>query len=230
MTTIGELLKQYQEDNELTVLEPGRYRLEVTGVKATKTDLRPVYKVVDGPFAGKRVMAGVLSTAGNASGIFFQNMAGFGLKQDFWASLGNVSTEEALKSAAVALKGRIADIELVQDEWKGEPRNKIAIGKIELVSAPAAAAQTAAAPGVPAAPAVAAAPAAPAVAAAPVVVAAPSQPVATPEGTTSPEPAAPAAPVAPAPVPAAPGATEAVIATAPVPPVLPTVTADDPGF
>ncbi len=235
MSTIGQLLQQYEQDNELTVLEPGKYRLQVIGCKATKTDVRPVFKVVGGPQDGKRVMAGVLSLNGNAASIFFQNMAGFGLKKEFFTALGaDVSTEAALKAVADALKGRVADIEITADEWKGEPRNKIAIGKITLVEAPSSTSGGTA--GVPVIPQQGGAPVLPQnveVAATPVAAPAPAPAPAAP--APAPAPAEAAVIVQPDPPPAVQAPLPAEVTTptpapAPAPVPTPTVAVDDPGF
>lgn len=240
MTTIGELLKQYEDENEITVLEAGTYRLQVTSAKKRKgnDDIMPVFKVVDGPFKGKRVMAGVLSLAGNASGIFFQNMAGFGLGKEFFTALGPSATkDQALEAAAEALKGRIVDVELYVDDWKGQSRNKISIGKIKLIEAPAQ--NTGQVAGVPVTPTQGGAPvlpdqttvaaAAPAHAPAAPAAVIPQQavpPAPAPAAAVQPDP--PPAVVAPLPAEVAQSPEPAVQAAAPAP--TPSVPVDDPGF
>jgi hypothetical protein len=216
---LGALYKQNKADNELECLEPGEYRLEVTSCKARATDIMPVYKVVAGPHTGKRVMAGVFSVKSEgAVNIFFQNMKGFGLGEDFFAVPGN----ESLEAVAAALKGRVADITLGVKQWKNEDRNEVKIGAIKIVSAPplpaAGGVPTAAPPTAP--PPVAAAPVAPA---APVAAPAPAPapPVAAPPVAAPPAPpvaAAPAPPLAAVPAPAEPVAAAPPVAVAPAPP------------
>lgn len=213
---LGSVFNEWQQDggDDLFLADPAEYRLEVISCKARTTDVMPVYKITAGPYAGRKVMAGVFSWNGNAKGIFFRSMKGFGLDADFFKQ--GPTAEEVAK----ALVGRVADVTLGQKEWQGEMRNEIPIGAIKFVSAPAGSGQVGSTPVIPAAaPAAAAvpapapaavtpppapAPAAPAPAPAPAAVEAPAPPAveAPPAAVVEAPPAAPPAapPVAPAPV------------------------------
>lgn len=222
-TTWGAMTQDYKENSELAVLPNARYQLEVISAAGRETDISPTYKVAAGPYAGKRVMIGVLSVKGNAVGPFFKAMKnGFGLDETYFAQFANTGQKETLAAVAKAIVGTITEVDLVQEgpnEFHDDTRMKtpkpsqtkwVLIRKgagagVEGVPAPAAvAAPVAPAPvavaAVAEAPAALPAPVAPAVVAevpAAVAVAAPAV-VAAPAAVEAPAPAPAAVPAAPA--------------------------------
>lgn len=142
MTTFADLYEKYEKeakDNELGNVEPGVYTLEVTSAKhdAAKQYIMPVFRIVDGPYAGKKIGAGVLSYSEKAVGIFLQKLAGFGLGKEFFSAAGVNSIAEAAAAAAPALKGRVVKVPLgVQKDGQYAGRNELPIRGIELLSAP----------------------------------------------------------------------------------------------
>ena len=217
--SLRELFDQYEREDQITPLPEGEYTLEVATCKARQSDLQPTYQVVDGPYAGRRVLAGTISWAGNARSIFYQKLEGFGLGREYFA--GNPSAEDLAR----ALVGRVVRVQLTQQQdgqYKG--RNQLPIQGISLVSAPPLQA-TGGVPNVqaqvppPLPPAVAAPPAAP-----------PAQPpLAQPPAapTPLPPPLATAQPVAAPPSPPVPSPPPPVT---PPPPPSGEIDAPDPGF
>ena len=225
-----DLVKDYKENNELAVLDNGRYQFEVIAATARDTDIQPTYKVVGGPYAGKRTMLGVISLKGNALRVFFQTMKeGFGLDEAaITALVGTGNVKQGLEAIAKAIVGTIVEVTVAQEgpnEYHDDTRMKTGFQKEaqwKLIQRPAAQGVPAGVPAAavaPAAPAVAEAPAAPAVAAAPVAEAAPAAAVAAPVAPAAvaeaPAPAA-VAPVAEAPA-VAPAPAPAAVAEAPAP-------------
>jgi hypothetical protein len=214
---LGSLLQEAKAD-DIQALEPGDYELEVVSAKDRGTDVMPVFKVTAGPFAGRKVMAGAFSIKGNGARVFYQNMKAFGLPEEFL--LAETTT---LDDVAKALVGRVVNATLIIDDWKGEPRNKIPIGAIRLISAP----PLPAAGGVPQAAPAAVQQAAPATAApapaaaAPPVAAAAAPAAAPPPAATAPETAPAAAPAPVAAPAAAPAPAQAAPAAAPSPGEIP---------
>lgn len=130
-TNLAALFAEYEQNSAITVLEPGKYKLEVTSATPRGTGIIPVFKVVEGPETGKRVMAGGIyagTTEGGANA-FFRKLEKFGLGKDFFK--GNPS----IKETADALKGRVVTIAVGVEEWQGESRNTMAFD-IKLESAP----------------------------------------------------------------------------------------------
>ncbi len=221
-----KLYADYESNDKIKVLDAGEYVLEVASAKARVSDVQPTYKIAEGPYVGQRVLAGVLSWAGNAGPIFFQKMEGFGLGKEFFAA--SPSKEEV----AAALVGRKIRCQIVQRPYNNEQRNEIAPRGITLLYAPPLGG-VGGVPIIPAAVAPAPVPAAAPVVApvAPAPVAAPVAPAPVPVAAPAPAPAGvPIVPVAAAPIP------EAAPAPAPVPvaveaPVATAVeVADEPDF
>lgn len=231
--SVSDLYQTFEKD-ELVVLPPGNHRLEVISCSVRNGNaVMPVFRAVGGPYAGKRVMCGQETLTEKAASIFFRNMKGFGLEKSFF------DTQPSMEQIAQALVGRVVDVELTIEPWKGEDRNKHGIGAVKLVGTKDAAGvltevgggTTPAATPAPAAAAPAAAPApapAPAPAAAPEAAPAAEAPAETPTPEAAPAPAAPAAPPVPAPAAApaptpeavpAPAAAPEAPAAPPVPPV-----------
>lgn len=189
------------------VFPPDTYDLEVTSAKAKEdgTTIMPVFKIIAGPYAGKKVLAGgFFFTSEGAASIAFQNLAGFGLDKTFFTQ-----ATRSVSDIATALVGRQVRVILNQSEYKGTTRNGIEIGKIQLLGQAPPAGQ-------------------PGVAALPVTVAAPvAPPVAAPVAVAAPVVVAPAVAVAPPVVAPAPVAAVPDVAGA-APFALPVV--DEPGF
>jgi len=235
--TVGELYKTYEKD-ELVVLAAGTARLSVESCSVKGEDnnaVFPIFRVVAGQepngedAAGKRVMAGQQTLTDRSASIFFRNMKGFGLGKDYF------DTDPTFDQIAKDLVGRVVDVELQVDNWKGQDRNKVAIGGIKLVGhkdpttgqvnyldgeaapPPAAAAPAAPAPAPAPAPVPEAAPAAPQ-AAAPAPTPAPAAaPAPAPAQEAQPAQAAPAPAVTPLPAEGAPPAQAPAPAPAPAP-------------
>jgi len=197
MTTVNlqDAFKQYQKEDEVTVLEEGEYTLEVIRCAVRGQDknaLMPVYRVIGGPYAGKTVMAGQLTLTENSRSIFFRNLKGFGIEEAFI-----MQSAGGLDDIAKALIGRVVKMKVQKRQWQGNDRNQFPIGGVMLVSLPSqpGAPQAAAQQAAPVAPQVAQPPAAPAVqqqAPPPVQEQAPPPPAA-PVQQQAPPPAAPAA-------------------------------------
>jgi hypothetical protein len=185
MTTrsLKDLYNSFEQD-EIHVLPAGTHRLEVVGCSVHKNGhgVTPVYRAVSGPYAGKKVMAGTQSLTENSAFIFFPTMKGFGLDKAYF------DREPSFDQIAKDLVGRIVDVELAVEPYKGEDRNKIVPRAVKLVGTKDDAGivheNSEAAPAAPAAPA-------PTPAGAP----APPQPEAAP--AAPPPPAAPAPPQTP---------------------------------
>lgn len=221
--SVSDLYQAYEQD-ELVVLDPGEHRL-VVDTCSVKNDnaVLPTFRVVGGPQAGKRVLAGQQTLTEKSASIFFRNMKGFGLDKSYF------DQNPTFEQIAQDLVGRVVDVNLEIQPWKGDDRNKISIGGIKLIGhkdaagqiqylegqggAPPSASPPAEAAGAPSQPAPALAPAAPqqqAPPAAPPAQAPPAQPPAAPPAAPPEQPPAqPAQPApqtgAPAPAPAQPG-------------------------
>src|SRR5690606_17786068 len=103
---------------------------EITSAKALSNGVRPVYKVVGGPHAGKRVMAGGFYLTEKSRSIFFRNMACVGLDANYFAQ------GPTLDDVAKALEGRVIEADLEVLFFKQKTAYEIPIGRIKLVSAP----------------------------------------------------------------------------------------------
>lgn len=226
-----DLVADYKENNDLAILDNGRYQFEVIACTARDTDIMPTYKVVGGPYAGKRTMLGQISLKGNAQGIFFQTMKqGFGLDENAIAALvGTGSVKQGLEAIAKAITGSIVEVTVQQEgpnEYHDDTRMKAGKPKEaqwRLIQAPAQAGVpgAAVAQATPAAVAPAAAVAAPVAAVAPPAAVAPAPaaeaPVAAVAAVAAPPAVAPPAVEAPAAVAAVapPAAAAPVAAVAP---------------
>ncbi len=233
-----EMVAGYDDSGrgDLWVGPADRYQLRVVSCKGRETDIQPTFEIVGGPYAGKRLMAGVISIKGGAEKNFWVIMKqGFGLGKEYFAALNAPSVKAAMEAVAAQVVGTILEVNL-QLEGPNEHHDddRMTTGfpnhaKWALIQAPAAAGVPAAAPAAvpPAAPAAVAAP----VAAAPVAEAVAPAPVAA--VTEAAPVAAPVAPVAPAPVAvAAPVVAEApaVAPVAPLPVAAAVTAVDEPNF
>lgn len=129
--SLSELYKDYKKEDEIFVAEPGDYVLEVTRCGKRDNGVMPTYRVVEGPHAGKTVMAGGFYLTERSRSIFFRNMAGWGLGEDFFGM------NPTFEDIANALVGRVAKVTLKKKEWQGQDRNEIPIGGIKLQGAAA---------------------------------------------------------------------------------------------
>lgn len=140
--TLGALFAEYEKNSAVTVLDAGKYKLEVTNCSPRNNGVLPTYKLVEGPGAGARVFAGGIYPGETEGGriAFFRKLEKFGLGKEFFGQ------NPTLEDVAKALVGRVIEADLEVGHWQGEPRNEMGFG-IKLVSAPA----TPAVGGVPAA-------------------------------------------------------------------------------
>jgi hypothetical protein len=219
----GNTLKEMKEAGaDAELMPPGNYTLECISAKARTTgkqaDIMPAYRVLDGPYVGKKVMAGtLLSYNGNGAGHAAIVLKQLGITFEWLEQLAGLTQAQALVEIAKAVRGRQFNVDLVQEPWQGEMRNKFAPkAKITLTGAPPLPVVGA---GIPAAAAPAPVAAAPAPAPAPVVAApAPAPVVAAPAPVVAPAPAvlpAPAPVLAPALAPVAAAPPALVAAPAP---------------
>lgn len=213
--TAGSLFAQYKKDQP-QVLPEGTYRVEVIASNVRNNNrVLATARVIGGPHDGEKTFLPGQSLTENSSGIFFQTFKNFGLSDEFLAGAG-ATAEAVCEAVSKAIIGAVLDVQLVEDEYNGTPKNEYArigaqkfVGRKDAVSGQIQGAQ----PGVatPAAPT----PAAPASPTQPQQ--APPAPAPTPEPAPAPAPEAPAAPApppAPAPAPQPEGGTPA---PAPVP-------------
>lgn len=203
--SVGDMFNQWKKE-QVQAVPAGTYVMEITKVNVRGDNaLMPFFKVVEGPMTGTTVLAGQFTLTEKAAGIFFQNLRGCGLTNEFFAQSPSMDT------IAQALVGRVVQAELTIDQWNGEDRNKLPIGKIKFLRMGGPAGLG----GGPALPS--AVPAAPP---APVAAAPAPAPAAVPD---APSEAAPAAPEAAPEAQAAPAVAEAPVA-APAPNGVPTST------
>lgn len=129
--TLGDLFAEYEKNSAVTILEAGKHTLEVATCTVRNNGLLPTYKILEGPDAGKRAMAGGIYPGETEGGrfAFFRKLEKFGLSKDFF------SARPTLEDVATALKGRVVTLNLTISEWNGEPRNEMGFD-IQLVSAP----------------------------------------------------------------------------------------------
>lgn len=124
---LGAALQAYKENSEIFILEPGTYRLECTSATAGTAKggptITPVFKVVGGPNAGKRVMVGKLSFAEGALWKTIPQIKGFGISEEFMMQAN--SQPDPVKTIADAMNGRVVDATVSVDAWQGEDRNKL---------------------------------------------------------------------------------------------------------
>lgn len=106
----------------------GNYNIEVVKAEAvTASTGRPMIKckmkVIDGPYQNRPVMTQFVLVIDNpnALAMFFRNMKGFGLDENFFAQLGSGQ----LEPVAAALVSRRAQVTLGTRKWNGEDRNEV---------------------------------------------------------------------------------------------------------
>jgi hypothetical protein len=183
---------------ELTLVEPSKYRLELDANPTKNDGVFVKGRVQAGPYEGKLVSCGSLnfstSAKKGARGIAVRNLKALGISRENCNQIlaaNNGNWTEFCKVIAAWVKGRIADVELVYNEFNNEVRNQMDPGKATLVSAPPTPGLGS---GVPsgAAPAPAPAPSPQAVAGA--EVPAPAQTAPAPAPALTPEPVAAAVP------------------------------------
>lgn len=107
----------------------GDYNVEVVKAEAvTASTGRPMIKckmkVIDGTFMNRPVMTQFVLVIDNpnALAMFFRNMKGFGLDENFFAQMG---AGGQLEPVAGALVGRRAQVTLGTRKWQGEDRNEV---------------------------------------------------------------------------------------------------------
>ena len=137
---LGAILKDYEENQELTLLDAGPYVLQFASFSGNrKTDVMPVYKVADGPLVGKRVMAGTFGSLAGAGGVMaIEQWTKAGVTKEYLAGLPQHDMKAFLKGVEAALKDVIISCTLIiKPTPAGEPRNNIVISTIKVVSRPA---------------------------------------------------------------------------------------------
>jgi hypothetical protein len=126
-------LRKSAEDS-VKPLPDGQYNVKVEKAEAVKSStgkdmLKLVVIVEDGPHAGRRLWPNfVLSPESPfAMNLFFQNLAGFGLDEDFFTVLeeSGLGVEDSLALVAEALVGRTASGTTTQREFKNRVMNDI---------------------------------------------------------------------------------------------------------
>lgn len=129
---LGQALRSYKENSEITVLDAGTYVLECTsatsGVAAGGPTITPVFKVVGGPQAGSRVMVGKMSFAEGALWKTMPQVMGFGISEEYMEQAN--SQPDPIKTLANAMVGRVVEATVKIEPWQGEDRNKLVSVKI----------------------------------------------------------------------------------------------------
>jgi len=127
MTTFKDVYESAEREHAVEPVPAGTYELEVVAARnvEAKSYIQPTFKIVAGPLAGRKVLAGVLSYTENARSIFFQKLEGFGLGKDFFA-LGPSADD-----VAAALVGRVVTVDL-------DDENRLPVRGVRVASAPAA--------------------------------------------------------------------------------------------
>lgn len=113
-------------DDATKPIEPGWYVMECTKAdlgKASTTGnpmIKAQFKVVEGPAAGKTAFNNFNITPDSdfALGIFFNQLAAFGIGDEFFAS------DPTPEQLAASLVGRRANVELGIRPWQGQDRNE----------------------------------------------------------------------------------------------------------
>lgn len=190
MTTFGEIMKQAEANGStFAMLDEGMYVAKIIESdfqpsKAGKPQIKTRWEVTQGPKAGFKGLWNHFTLTidnPNAMSIFYRQMTALGITGEFMQSLANVDPETAMRHIASALKGRAAQIKVIQDkEWSNNKIDRINPLPAEMAGVTGAVgnpfpAAPAASPTVPAPPVVAtAAPSAPAPVEAPAPAAAPA--------------------------------------------------------
>ena len=134
--TLGQLYDQYKKDEPVVLPAGTRVQLEVAAASVKgENAIFPVFRVTSGPNAGSKVLAGQLTLTEKSASIFYRQLAGFGIGEDFIKSVAHLPLKEALAQIANALTGRVVETELQTDKWQGQDRNKLPIGGIKLIRA-----------------------------------------------------------------------------------------------
>jgi hypothetical protein len=144
MTTVNvlELLANASETGfeELTLVEPGSYKLELDAAKTRKDGVFVKGRVLEGPLTGKLIGCGQLTFNEKAAGIAKQNLKAMGIDGE---TLNSIAAQNPASLTAFAegvakyIKGRVVTAQLKYNEYNGDMRNQFEIGKIKLESAPA---------------------------------------------------------------------------------------------
>lgn len=123
-------LKKAAEDAGFVVVPKGLYNAVISKSEAKKTSqgkdqIKVVFKILDGPLAGKPVNSQFVISPENptALGFFFRHMKAMGLDGSYFATLAPGAV--GMNKLANDLIGRSCQIDVVIDEWQGEDRNKV---------------------------------------------------------------------------------------------------------
>lgn len=233
MTTIDfNRLQQDAKGASFEALPIGDYDVEVNKADAVtsqngKPMIKTTMRVVSGPYERRPIINQfVLSTENpQAVAIFFRHMKAFGLTDEYFSGLGQVTS---LEPVANALIGRRARLSIGHREWQGEMRNEVKSVKPYTGAPPVAAPTGPTGPGGPAGPRPLTGPTPPTATPPQSQVIAPPPPPAPPAPTVATPMAAPAPPapqpqVQPVPQPPAPvdQAYTDESSAPPAPPTLP---------
>ncbi len=111
-------------NDDIVVLEPGEYTLEVVCASVDESTIVPVYRVVDGPHEDELAKMGKLPLTGMSAAISLRRLGDLGIDRGFMA------LAESLQEIADALVGRTIRAQvLMQDN-----RNFIFVGGFELIA------------------------------------------------------------------------------------------------
>lgn len=135
MSTVNlqDMFSQYQREDEVTILEEGVYILEVARCSVRgDAGLLPIYRVIGGPYNGKTAMCGTMTLSDKSRSIFFRNLKGFGINEEF------IQQCSGFKDIADALVGRVVEMKVQKKPFQGQDRNSFPIGGVRLADANAA--------------------------------------------------------------------------------------------
>lgn len=189
---------------DLALVEPGKYRLELVANATNKDAVFVKGRVVGGPHEGKLVALGLMGfgeqgkNPDGARGIALKNVKGMGITKEDCKAIYAANQQHwstFCKVIATWIDKRVVDAEIIYNDYNNEIRNQVDIGKITLVSAPPTPGFGAGVPtGVPTPQAAPPAAAAPAPTPEPAPAAAPAPVAAAPAPTPQPVAAAGASP------------------------------------
>jgi len=125
MSTIDwrEVIAVANKAGATEIVPPGKYLAEAESVTATTSSTGKAmwkirFKIANGPQEGNKVFTQIVLSPGNnkAIGMFMRNLSAFGVSKDFLA------TDPTNEAIAEAMEGRVVEIEVEADSWRGEPR------------------------------------------------------------------------------------------------------------
>lgn len=130
MTTV-DFLRALKDAKSVSfeALPAGDYDVEIVESSATRSSngkpmIKVKFQVLSGPYQNRTVFNNFVFSADNAMAmsIFFRHMKCFGLKDEFFASLGANGSMDAV---AANLMNKRARVTLGIRQWQGEDRNEV---------------------------------------------------------------------------------------------------------